>query len=270
MISSSREDRQVARSQGETLAALFARWSLVRAAAAQAAERLAQQANLAQQDRRLLERAREVAVALGVNVDGEALARVATVPGADAPWNEEESALRALLAERLEHMRKQLHISLRLRVHSVARNRKLLQYERLSCDEACVMLYSLQGRLPFAHDFLDDERLDAAGLGPSLSYLMGQDYEGQTCLAELDGVAPVAPGGGVSSARLQLPWRAAIPGAEVVYRLRSRGVVGSIELYAEGVFRELLSEDEAAVFLGHAFALQAKGVWNIVLQTASG
>jgi hypothetical protein len=182
-----------------------------------------------------------------------------TETGYAAAFAELRSVIKALVERYLAKVRPQLKMWVR-----PAGERRILHVERVSGDEAVLLLYLFSGKIPSRYDFLFDDSTDDVHLPPAPLY----PDEG----VAPDAVRPDAAGmrERVEKASEILPVKGVLPVLlpEGFFLLRERGPVMEVELADGPGFRNLLTREESERFAGHLVRLKLAG--RIDLELAAG
>ncbi len=177
-----------------------------------------------------------------------------------------EEACRSELAARVDRYLARARPRLKLLRRPAGAGRTILHAERVSPDEAVLLLRLFTGAIPSRYGFLADDSTDDALLPPTLLYADDEAARGQLrpdaglLRARLEAAAPVQPVKGF------LPvWVPVSDGAPALYRLLSRGVVLEVELADGAGFRNVLTREEAERFAGHLVRLKLEGKLELEL-----
>ncbi len=172
-----------------------------------------------------------------------------------AKWDDEFSKMRAEVRGRIE--RTLIHVKplLRLRLRSLAVDKRILHVDRPGPDEAVLLCVLFTGKLPSRYGYLFDDATDNLRETPPSLYA----EEGIT-------QANIRPDAHALEALLSrphdvLPLKAMLlmrVGGSLV-RLVERGPVMEAELADGPVFRNVLSRDEAERIAGHLLKLKLDG-----------
>jgi hypothetical protein len=173
----------------------------------------------------------------------------------EATFAEVRAEVRARVDRTLAHVKPKV----RLRLRTLAGDRRILHVDRVSPDEAVLLCRVFTGRLPSRYGFLfDDTTDDLAAAAPTL-------------YAE-EGNAEVRPEAYVVAALLDapgevLPLKAmlVLKAQSTLVRLIERGPVMEAEVADGAAFRNVLSREEAERIAGHLLKLKLDGLINLEL-----
>lgn len=275
----------------ETLDALYQLWTELKVEHAAARVRHAEEQQKLEQQGSFLVGAVRAAGGLPAPAEGEALAPRAGLDGflrdaeakldaarralderiarEEAEHTQAMSTLRDQIIEKVKHFLEKVKPALRLELRPIGAQRAVLHLQRVSPDEAVLLLYVLTERIPSRYDFLFDDSTEDVLLPPPPLYAD-------------EGVAPeeVRPGGQALRERLRsaprvLPVKGFLPvevprpgGGEDFFRLRLRGPVMEAELLDGDDFRPVLAREEAERLAGHLLRLKLQG--RVELEIATG
>lgn len=172
-----------------------------------------------------------------------------------AAYEKAEARLCQRIRARVERHLQKVRPRLLLLLRPVLPERRILHLERVSGDEAVLLLYLFTGKIPSRYGFLfddstDDPSLPPPPLYPELGVASQAVRPSPGALAELlSGPATVVPLKGF------LPLRV----GKAFYRLLQRGPVMEVEIQDADGFRNLLSPQEAEALGGHLLQLKLEG-----------
>jgi len=181
-----------------------------------------------------------------------------------------EEALEKIRTETQERVRRVLEGApprMRLLLRPIANGRTILHVERVSPDDAVLLLYALTGRIPSRYGYLFDDSTNDVTQAPEPLY----PDEGVT--DDKVRCDPPALRNFLGSAGRVLPVKGFIPvfipepgGGEAFYRLLQRGPVMEVERLDGDGFRCLLQQVEGERFAGHLLRLKLEGRLDLELE----
>lgn len=173
------------------------------------------------------------------------------------------TALKLELLARIDRFAARVRPHLKLLPRRLSAELRILHVERISPDEAVLLLRLLTGKIPSRYGFLHDDSTDEVGALPALLYpdegvdpaLVRPDPARLRCCVLAEGAV--------------LPIKGALPFlvGEAFYRLLPRGPVMELELAQGDTFRSLLSPEEAERAAGHFIRLKLEGRIELTLAT---
>lgn len=168
--------------------------------------------------------------------------------------------VKAEIAARVKRYAEGVKLNLKLYIRPLGATRNILHLDRLSPDEAILLLHSLHGAIPTRHGFLFDDSTDDVSQPPPPLYADEGIGEKQTRPGAVELRARMEAG------KTALPLKGFIPvfvpnpaGKPDFFRLLQRGAVMEVEVQEGDSFRNMLSRDEAERFAGHMLRLKLSG-----------
>lgn len=184
-----------------------------------------------------------------------------------ARFDDAFAALKAELRARIERYAGKVKLSLRLLLRPIGQTRTILHVERISADEAALLLFVLSGAIATRYGFLVDDSTDDVNLPPQPLY----PDEGLNA-------SDTRPDANVLRALVErpnavLPLKGFIPvfvprtdGGVDFFRMLQRGPVLEVELQEGAQFRNVLSREEGERFAGHLLRKKLEGKLDLELQ----
>lgn len=174
-------------------------------------------------------------------------------------WEAAFAEVRAEVRSRVDRTLAHVKPKVRLRLRTLAGDRRVLHVDRVSPDEAVLLCRVFSGRLPSRYGFLFDDTTDDLSAAPPTLY------------AE-EGNSEIRPEAHVVAALFDapgevLPLKAmlVLKAGGALVRLVERGPVMEAEIADGAGFRNLLTRDEAERIAGHLLKLKLEGVINLEL-----
>jgi hypothetical protein len=174
-------------------------------------------------------------------------------------WDEIFAEVRKEVRARVDRTLKHVHPMVRLRVRSLAGDKRILHVDRPGADEAVLLCVLFTGRLPSRYGFLFDDMTDDLQAAPPTMY------------AE-EGVQQVRPDAAALAALLAgngevLPLKAmlVLQAGGAVARLVERGPVMEAEIAEAAGFRNILTRDESEQIAGYLLKLKLDGAIDLEL-----
>jgi hypothetical protein len=186
----------------------------------------------------------------------QARKELATVAGTSADkWSEAFKTVRDEVRARVERMLDYKRPRVRLKVRTLADDKRILHVDRPGADEAVLLCVVFTGKLPTRYGYLfDDSVLDMREAPPSLYAEEGvlpahvrPDARALEALVAAEGEA--------------LPFKAMVPLrlSGMFVRLVERGPIMEAEIADGAQFRNILTRDQAERIAGHLLKLKLEG-----------
>lgn len=171
-----------------------------------------------------------------------------------AKWEETFAKVRGEIKGRVQRQLKLVKPRLRLRVRTLAGDKRILHVDRPGADEAVLLCFLFTGKLPSRYGYLFDDSTDDLRETPPTLYAeegvlpahVRPDPHGLQLL--LDDKSEVIP------LKAMLPLR--LP---TLLRLVERGPVMEVEVGDGTAFRNVLAKEEAEKIAGHLLKMKLEG-----------